>query len=490
MNKWLVVHQWKESIRSSIWQRKVAANIFVGILALLMIVNLLGLGLFIDVLLKDIAPNADPIVLFNSFLLYYFGIDLLMRFVMQKTPGLSIRPYLHLPVKRSGIIHFLLSKSVGSLFNFLPLLIAVPFAIKVIALQSSASALVWLLAILAILLCNSYLTIYLKRQMIVNPKVDLAFGMILIALIVLDYFGVIPASQLSSILFGGVLENHALLLVPIVVLVLLYGLNYQFLKRHTYLDELAHSKVRKTIAAGDLFYLERFGEVGRLISLEIKLILRNKRLKSNLYFSPLILLLGFLFYGLEDYRNYDIMLIYMGVLFTGMFMIGYGQFIFSWESRYFDAVISSEIDPHLYFKAKFIIMVAACFSHYLFLIPFSYFGIQILYLNTALFLFNIGVNSFILLFKATFNRQRIDLNVSAFSMQGKDAKQFLVVLLLVIIPILIYVPFMRAGIPQMGFVAIGAVGVLGLLFYRPLLKLIVTQFYKQKYKIAAGLRLG
>lgn len=46
----------------------------------------------------------------------------------------------------------------------------------------------------------------------------------------------------------------------------------------------------------DLSFLDRFGAVGELIALEIKLILRHKRTKSMLYLSGFFLLYGLMFY--------------------------------------------------------------------------------------------------------------------------------------------------------------------------------------------------
>ncbi len=488
MIKWLVVHQWKQFFRSSVWQRRIVANIFLGLLIFLVALNLLAIGLYLDRLLAARASESGPTVLFNSFLLYYFGVDLLMRLMLQKVPGLSIRPYLHLKVKSSTVTHFLLSKSLWSLFNFLPLLVAAPFAVKIIAADSQGGAAIWLATIFIMLLCNSYLAIYIKRQNFVHPKTHFAFLAVLVVIFLLDQFAIFSLSELSTTIFGSVLQNKILLLGPLVLLACLYGLNFRFLKAHTYLDDLGVREKTRGDVGEQMTFLDRFGGLGELISLELKLILRNKRLKSTLYLSPTILLLGFMFFGMEEYRKYEFMLIYMSVFFTGMFMITYGQFILSWESGYFDTIITRRINPYLYFKAKLVIMIVSCLLLYLLLTPFAYFGLDILYLNTAVLLFNLGVNSFFLLMKATLNRQKIDLDVSTFSMQGKDSKQFFMVLLLIIIPILIYLPFKLNNQPYAGVLAIGVIGLIGLLLARPLLNLTVSMFLRQKYKIAAGFR--
>ncbi len=136
----LIQHIWKATVGSILWYRNLATNIFFGVILLLLILNLLSIGLFIDLILQEVFPNVDPIRSFNGILFYYFLIDLILRAFLQRTPGLEIRPYLHLPIHRTRIIHFLLLRSTLSFFNFLPLLVLVPFAIKIIQTLYSAQS--------------------------------------------------------------------------------------------------------------------------------------------------------------------------------------------------------------------------------------------------------------------------------------------------------------------------------------------------------------
>ena len=57
-------------------------------------------------------------------------------------------------------------------------------------------------------------------------------------------------------------------------------------------------------------------------------------------------------------------------------------------------------------------------------------------------LFNLGVNSFVLMFSATYNVKRIELTKGAFfNYEGVGANQFVMLLPLLLIPIFIYLPF-------------------------------------------------
>ena len=68
--------QWKSAIRSTMWARNVAANILIGIAMSLLMLNLISIGLFIDVLFEKVAPEIDPVGFINNYLIYYFFIDI------------------------------------------------------------------------------------------------------------------------------------------------------------------------------------------------------------------------------------------------------------------------------------------------------------------------------------------------------------------------------------------------------------------------------
>ena len=62
--------QWKSTIRSTMWARNVAANILIGIAMSLLVLNLISIGLFIDVLFEKVAPEIDPVGFINSYLIH------------------------------------------------------------------------------------------------------------------------------------------------------------------------------------------------------------------------------------------------------------------------------------------------------------------------------------------------------------------------------------------------------------------------------------
>lgn len=486
MVKQLIAHQWKESTRSAMWKKNLGTNIFFGFMIFMLILNLLWVGLFIDKILKDIAPNTSPVIIFNGFIIFYLGLDLILRFLLGKTHNLSVLPYLNLPLKRSKLVHFLLSKSLLSIFNYLPLFIIFPFTIKVLIPEYSTGViLTWFASIFLLIFCNNFLITYIKRKLIKSPLVIILFSVALLGAGLLDYFQLFSLSKVSSCFFGEILFCPYLIIAPISLLSILYWMNYACLHHSLYIDTM--NDPRKSNAAIRRFnFLSNSGELGELLALELKLIFRNKRLKSIIYFGTPILLMGFYFYTSDDISN--VMLIYIGSLFTGIFMVSYCQFMLCWESGYFDKILSIKIDLLKYFKVKLLVIIGSCTINYLLLLAYTYYGTKIFYINSALFLFNLGINSFILMFLSTFNRKRINLNVNAFSMQDKEPFHALAILVLVILPIIICLPFGMKNIPYAGLIILGVLGLLGLSFSRFFLNLILKRFLSTKYEIAEAFR--
>ena len=171
-------------------------------------------------------------------------------------------------------------------------------------------------------------------------------------------------------------------------------------------------------------------------------------------------------------------------------MFNYGQFLISWESAHFDRIISANISHHDYILAKFALLAGGCAACFLITMPYAYFGLRILSVNAAAFLYNVGINSFLLLYLATFSRRRIDVSRSSMmNWEGTGPIQFLLLLPTVLIPVFIYLAFDLADVPGWGVAALALLGAAGLLLFRVWLGLLSDRLRRQKYTIAAAFRI-
>jgi hypothetical protein len=494
MNKDFLKHGFLQIKRSPVWAKSLATNIVLGFFALMMLSYVLLLGLFLhkvaDGLEAELFPGASRIEIVSRFLIYYFGLEFLIRFFLQNTPVLFIQPYLHLPLKKSKIIHFMLRKSMVSIFNLLASLLLVPFGLIVIYQEMGLGALIgWTTAILGLSMLNHFSGIYFKKKLNDHPNLLLILASVCVGLGLIEYFNILQFSTVSLWLSRQFLISPALGLIPIILAMAFYQLNFLYLKNNTYPDEISSRKSSEARTSGDFAFLKRFGKTGELVALELKMILRHKRPRNTLIISGLLLFYGLFFYTSSEYEEFSFMFILCGIFVTGAFFINHGQFLFSWQSGDFDFLLTSNVSLRQYLESKYWLFVALTCIAFVFSIGYVFFGWKIVAINLASCLFNIGINIPIVMRIAMNSPKKINLNRgAAFNYEGVGAAQLLMAVPVLLLPYALYLPLSLAGFENYGIMAVGLAGITGFLFHKQMLDRLTAAFSQRRHKIAAGFR--
>lgn len=483
-------HAWKESFRSPIWAKNLLANIFLGFAAIMLMVYAIMAGFGIAFKLEDLVPGKDPVELINSVLLYYFFFEFMLRFFLQNVPVLSIQPYLHLPIKKSQFLNFMLRKSQVSVFNLLAIFLLTPTAIFRVGKEYGAvEGVSWFLMIVGMVFTIHFLGILFKKKL--NDAPNLLLGMVVLfsGLGALDYFQIVSFSSVSAQLFGAVLSQPVFAVVPILLWVVFYRINYTYLAKNTYPEEIATKKSTARVS-GDFAFLKRFGRIGELIGLELKLILRHKRPRNTLVMSGLLLFYGFFFYTQDKYMGQmSGVFLFAGIFITGAFFMNHGQFLLSWESGYFDFILIRKAKLRQYFEAKYYMFVAASTIAFVASLGYAYFGVEIILFNLAAYLFNIGVGIPFVMRIAMFSPKKIDLNKgAAFNYEGVGAAQFLIAIPIMGLPYLFFGPLALLGYETYGLLLVALIGLIGFLLRNKTIDYLAKSFTKNRHKIAAGFR--
>lgn len=488
--RWFISHQFKQLRRSSFWQKSLAINIVLAFVIGLVLLELLVLGIMLRKILAEIYPDQDLVAIFNGALLYYFAIDLILRYLMQSLPVMAAQPYFHLPVRKSVIVNYMLAKSKFFILNYLPLLVFIPWAVRSVAPQySSLQAFYWLLGLIFLIFTNNFIIVYVKRQLFTRPWIVAVFGILVIGFIVLDSLGLYSIAAISTSLFHYLITVEWAFLAPLLLLIFVYALNFFYLRARMYVEEISTRKHRRVDNLAGFNYLKSLGRIGELVAFELKLYWRNKRSKSLLYMMPLFLLYGFFFYPQTVYMEMGGMMIFVGIFVTGGVGMSVGNYFLGWESSFFDAILANNIDFEKYFRAKYMILLGTAIFSYVVTLPYALYGWEILYINSMCFLMNIGVNAYIILLFCTNNKKRMDLSKgAAFNYQGVGASQFLIMLPLLLMPVVLYGLFsiFLDRIPAASL--LGLMGVLGILFHKMLMQKVLERFKRRKYIIAEGFR--
>jgi len=340
MKTQLLKHAWLEFRRSPVLTRNIIQTILIGFLALYFILLMMGAAVALRPILEDMLPGQDLLLLAGGGIGYYFVYDLLMRYFIQKFPALAVKPYLPLAFKKSSLSHYVLLRSLGSFFNILPLFFLVPFFFKEIIPAYPTVALNFVLFTIGMILFNNYLSLGISKYMAARS----GWAGIIIAgvmlLLFLEYKGYFSLFNYLKNGIAMILSSPLLSAIPLLLASSIYLFLHGFFRQELYLEK-TQSQQNLVGANLSIDWFDRFGDTGKLMDLELKLILRSKRARTYLITSGLMIfypvMILFLSPELID-GPYGLMM--LGLLLTGMVGINHGQILLSWNSLHFDLLMN------------------------------------------------------------------------------------------------------------------------------------------------------
>ncbi|RAK25125.1 hypothetical protein B0I03_101285 [Flavobacterium aquaticum] len=477
MIKHFLTLEWKSFVRSASFKTNLAFKIFMALISLYFAAMFVFMGIGAFYGLKKV--GLEPLQTVNKFMIYYLFADMMMRYFFQKIPTLTIRPLLVLPIKKNTIVHFSLGKTVLNYFNTTHAFFFIPFSIiLLINGYSVLGVITWHLGILTVILFINFLNI------LINNK-DVIFGIvaaIIVGLIASQYYNLFDITIYTQPFFQGLYEHAWMVLLPISTLIIIYYFTFNFFKKDLTLDERLH--IKKNLAtSNDLTWLNQFGTLGTFLKNDIKLLMRNKRAKTTLYMSFFFLFYGLIFFTQDIYKG-GVMQAFAAVFVTGGFLINFGQFVPSWDSSYYQLMMTQSISYKEYLNSKWWLMVIGTAISMFLASFYIYFGWEVYITILATGIYNIGFNSFLVLLTGAYTRTAIDLESAKGAFGDKKAFNFKTLLFSLpqmIIPILLFGVGLLADNFYIGISLIACFGILGLLFKSRIFLIIENIFQKEKY---------
>lgn len=472
--------QWKSlwrsrSFRSGLWFR--VAMVFAG-LYMLGIFLFMGVGIYF-ILKKE--GFADPFSELNKYLLYYLGLDLVFRFMLQKMPVTQIKPLLTLPVRRRAIVNFSLSKTMYSFYNWSHLFLLGPLAGVLIGQgYDIPGVLGWLVAIMGWVYLNNFVNILAnKNDWVFYPSLAV-FASVFAA----QYYGLFDIRPQSQGLFDGIYERPALSALSVLGAYLGYVFAFGFFRSRLYLDGFLRVRT-SSVRPQNLSYLDRFGELGLFLKNDIRMITRNKRPRTTVLMAGIFLLYGLLFFpgAIEVYQGpyWGI----FGALFTtGGFTFTFGQYIPSWDSSYYPFMMTQNIPYRTYLNSKWWLIFIATSISILLSLPYVYFGMDALYAIISAGIFNLGVNSHMVIWGGAYVKTPLDLTATnkAFGdSKSFNAKTLILIIPKMLLPIGLYFLGTLLGSDTLGYVFVAGAGLLGFLFKGQVFNLVEQIYLDEKY---------
>lgn len=470
--------EWKQFFRSASFGKSIGVKILLGFFALYFILmfGILGFGGYY--ILKEQFPTQDPLILVNSYLLFAITGDLIFRYLMQNLPIMNIKPLLVLPIKKNKIVHFILAKSSVSFFNIMSLFFYIPFSFVLINEgYATAGVLGWLFLMILLIQSANFLNFLINK----NNIALWVLALILLGGFLVQRYDVFNLAGFIGQGFDFVYQNPIYSLLGVVLLAVLYFLNYKQLKNQVYLDEAIATKVKEANAS-DLSWTEKLGDVAPFIKNDLRLMWRNKRTKSSIWMVAVGLLYGLFFYPNPVYASMDFMYVLVGIFSTGTFLINFGQFIPAWDSSYYNMLMSQNFKYERYLKSKFTIMSISVVALFVLGIPYVFFGWKVLLVHFAAMIYNVGVNTHVILYGGTFNRKKINLDEkAAFNFQGTGAVQWIIGLPLMILPMGMFALINWLVSFEIAALTLAVLGFIGIALHKKLMAAITKKYIANKY---------
>ncbi len=468
--------EWKAFTRSASFGANLAMKILIGFLIIYFSVLFIAMGVGTFYLLKEM--NLEPLITVNKFLIYYFLFDLVIRLLMQAIPVLNIKPLLVLPFKKPTIVHFSLGKTALSFFNWVHALFFIPFAIVLILEgYDVVGILFWLLAIFSLVYINNFLNIILSNI----DKLFIVFIAIALVLGAAQYYQLFDITAFSTPFFQGLYAQKGMFLIPVLILIALYQFTFKYFKNNLFLDA-GLSKKEDIATTENLVWLNQFGTLGTFLKNDIKLIRRNKRSKTTLIMSFFFLFYGLIFFG--NSHQPAIMHIFAGIFVSGGFLFVFGQFVPSWDSSYYQLMMTQNIPYRGYITSKWWLVVIATFISTILASFYLFYGWEIYLTIVVGAIYNIGVNSHLVLLGGAFTKTPIDLSNASGAFGDKKAfnvNAMLLTLPKLLLPLGLYGIGLYLGNKNLGLALVAGAGILGFVLRNSVFSLIEKRYKIEKY---------
>ncbi len=463
--------------------------------------------LFVPVVLSGVGvgmlvQSGEEFAIVNRLVLYFAVVWTLVDLFLRGQIYAPIFPYLATPIPRWKLISFYQIVTLFGALNLLLLAFVGGFWARSFYVEYGAFAWLWLVSFLLVFLCIHFVSNMLRASLGKSYRSALFALLAAVALAVLEWgldLGMLSGA--SSILFDAVLGGA---FWPIGLLLALTGallyVSTQRIGRGLYIDlgtkRASTAKIfRSAVSRSRLF---------DLVSLDWKLLTRNRRTR----FSP-VLVAAFTLWGMSYVLGaWTEGLNAEGVVgpskFAGFILavasvgIFYTEQIFSYRSTYYDGMQARPLSEILTVQGVLRMSHVGTLLGFAVAAPMVILSIRLggvrpdmLLWTGCMFVYGLGVVNYAHVFAGMLLAMRMALNVSAFGAKKWGGPGKFSVFLLVIIT------WLPAGLLLFlmpdhgwGFLAIGAVGVTGLLCHTRWVAFLAATLRRRRYIMLERFRIS
>ena len=447
----------------------------------------LFIGLF-----SEIFPSMEPYHIFNKGMCYLLMADFLMRFTMNKLPVQEIKPFVLLPMGKNRVLRSYLVLNGLSGYNLIWMFMLVPFGFGTLFKYFGfVGVLGFLVGYWLLMLLNNYWYVLcrtLMNQNILYVLLPIAvYGLLLVGLLVpeTNYIGNF-CLELGE---GFFLWEWQAYLGVIVVIWGMFELCHIVQKRVVYKELSKTEVVKKLKKVAEYKFLDRFGEVGEYMRLEIKLLSRNKVPRTQFFMGLSIMLMFSAALAFTDVYDGAFMRYFVTVYnFSVLGVLVLSQTM-SYEGNYLDGLMSRKESILNLLRAKYYVQcVLLLLPLAIMLIPIAKGKLTLLSALACFFLAS-GFTFWILMQLAVYNKLTLNLNTKVTGKNsGGNFFQTMIIMAGFFGPVIIIRPLIALFSEPTAMLIILAIG-LGFTLTHPLwLRNIYKRFMQRRYENMEGFR--
>ena len=268
--------------RNPMFEANQYGKLFTYIGAAIFAIEFIALGTFLGWIAAKEGESEVLLYGMPFILLLDFG----MRFMTQQTPMMLVKPYLLTPINKYSAIDCFLVNQVLDLGNLFWMVMFVPYVFIVWCGGLSFWAALGMLFLMHLMVVvNSQW--YLLVRTLVNQSIWWwALPIVFYAAMILPFF-VLPdavADKVFDFIGDKILAPYAFswwsFLLFAILFVVLFAIN-RHLQMSLVYDEIGKKEKTKLKHVSEFKALERFGQIGEYLKLEIKSTMRNKAIRSR-----------------------------------------------------------------------------------------------------------------------------------------------------------------------------------------------------------------
>lgn len=418
----------------------------------------------------------------------WLAIDFGSRFAVQQTPAMMVKPYLLQPMPFHSVIETFLVNTLLMGYNWVWLALYLPYAFIVLCGGASFAT------ALLIILCGILLTLS-NSQFYLIVRTLTARSVLWWVLPILVYGGFWLSAAIDVKWMDKQIDflcdftaTWYFFLFCVVLLAGLFWVNrwmqFRYVREEIMKQEKKEAAMKKVY---QYTFLERFGQTGEYLKLELKSIFRNKAIRSRVIMSLALIIVLTMLISYTSMYDGKMMLNFWCFYCFGLYGMTTLVKIMGPEGNYIDLLMTHKENILSLLKAKYYFHVAILIVPMLLMMPAVIAGKFSMLMMLAYLLLSSGLLYFTLFQLAVYNKQTIPLNQKITGKNNvENGVQMIIQMLAMFSPLVLVAALVLLFNETTAYLVLGTIGLIMTLAHPLWLRHIYVRLMKRKYENMEG----